>query len=59
MRNFMRNTLPPVSLQARDSAVTDCELLKTQELGSAKRLKSDYLYQAATVAAVILVLLSI
>jgi hypothetical protein len=33
--------------------------VETQEIGSANRLNADYLYQAATIAAAILVLMSI
>lgn len=59
MRTSMTNTPPPSSCTAFNSAVSDYELRETHEIGSANRVNSDFLYQAATVAAAILVLMSI
>jgi hypothetical protein len=59
MRTSMTNTHPPNSCTAFDSAVSDYEFRQTREVGSANRVNADFLYQAATVAAAILVLMSI
>jgi hypothetical protein len=59
MRTSMTNPPAPVSYRAFDSAPSDCKLAETQEIRSASRVNSDYLYQAATIAAAILVLMSI
>ena len=58
MRTCITTTPPPVSLHAFDSRVSDCDV-ETQQIGSANRVSADYLYQAATIAAAILVLMSI
>ncbi len=59
MRTTSMNTPQPVSLHAFESSTSAFEQARTREIGPANRLNSDCVYQAATIAAALLVLMSI